>query len=238
MHKPLTRHLLDNPFLCFNEAGVAGEGGSGGGGGGGAAGEGGAGTSGAGGEGSGGAPDKTFTQADLDRIVQDRVARERSKFADYDAYKDKATKFDDLEAANKSELDKAKDEAVSANAARDAALEAAKQMKLESVVMTEAAKQKAVDPAAVFALLPKDKVTVGDDGQVTGVEEAIKALLDEKKYLVGTATTATGSGEGGARGGNLPAQLSREDLKSMTPDEIVKAKSEGRLKNVLEGVTT
>lgn len=27
---------------------------------------------------------KTFTQADLDRIVQDRIARERSKFQDYD----------------------------------------------------------------------------------------------------------------------------------------------------------
>ncbi len=34
--------------------------------------------------------EQTFTQADLDKIVKDRVARERAKFADYDDLKAKA----------------------------------------------------------------------------------------------------------------------------------------------------
>lgn len=34
--------------------------------------------------------EKTFTQADLDRIVADRIARERAKFADYGDLKKKA----------------------------------------------------------------------------------------------------------------------------------------------------
>lgn len=40
---------------------------------------------------------QTFTQADVDRIVQERVARERSKFPDYDELKSKAGETQTLE---------------------------------------------------------------------------------------------------------------------------------------------
>lgn len=54
-----------------------------------------------------GAPEKTFTQADVDRIVTKRL----SDFADYDELKAKAEKFDAAEEANKSELEKALEKA-------------------------------------------------------------------------------------------------------------------------------
>lgn len=54
-----------------------------------------------------GAPEKTFTQADVDRIVTNRLA----KYSDYDTLKAKAEKFDEAEEANKSELQKALDKA-------------------------------------------------------------------------------------------------------------------------------
>ena len=54
-----------------------------------------------------GTEEKTFTQAELDAVVKDRLKREREKYADYDDLKAKATKFDEYEAANKSELEKA-----------------------------------------------------------------------------------------------------------------------------------
>lgn len=50
---------------------------------------------------------KTFTQAEVDAIVGDRLKRDRAKHADYDALKEKADKFDAMEEANKSELQKA-----------------------------------------------------------------------------------------------------------------------------------
>ena len=53
------------------------------------------------------AQEKTFTQADVDRIVTKRL----SAFADYDELKAKAEKFDEVEEANKSELQKAIDKA-------------------------------------------------------------------------------------------------------------------------------
>lgn len=50
---------------------------------------------------------KTFTQADVDRIIDQRLARDKAKYADYDELKAKAGKLDEQEAAGKSELDKA-----------------------------------------------------------------------------------------------------------------------------------
>lgn len=42
-------------------------------------------------------PDQTFTQADVDRIVKERVQRERAKYADYDDLKAKAGSATTLE---------------------------------------------------------------------------------------------------------------------------------------------
>lgn len=55
--------------------------------------------------------EKTFTQAELDTIVADRLARERAKYPDYESIKAKAAKFDAAEEAGKSELQKAKERA-------------------------------------------------------------------------------------------------------------------------------
>lgn len=55
--------------------------------------------------------EKTFTQAQLDAIVAERLNREREKFADYETLKEKAGKFDAAEEAAKSELQKATDKA-------------------------------------------------------------------------------------------------------------------------------
>lgn len=54
---------------------------------------------------------RTFTQEELDRIVGERLQRERAKYADFDALKEKAAKFDEAEQAQKSELQKATERA-------------------------------------------------------------------------------------------------------------------------------
>ncbi|WP_347031730.1 hypothetical protein [Brevibacterium paucivorans] len=59
------------------------------------------------------------TQADLDRIVGDRLARERKKYADYNDLKAKAEKLDELEDANQSELDKVRKQFESTKAELD-----------------------------------------------------------------------------------------------------------------------
>lgn len=55
-------------------------------------------------------PDQTatreYTQAQIDEIVAKRVARVKKQYGDYEDMKKKAAKFDEIEAANKSELEK------------------------------------------------------------------------------------------------------------------------------------
>ena len=52
------------------------------------------------------AAEKTFTQKELDAIVAERLKRERTKYEGFDELKAKAAKFDELEEASKSELQK------------------------------------------------------------------------------------------------------------------------------------
>lgn len=54
---------------------------------------------------------KSFTQAELNEIVKERLTRERSKYADYEDLKRKAAEFDRIEEASKSELEKATERA-------------------------------------------------------------------------------------------------------------------------------
>ncbi|AXQ53030.1 scaffolding protein [Mycobacterium phage Rando14] len=51
----------------------------------------------------GGTP-KTFTQAELDRIINERLDRERSKYAGFDEFKSKAEQFDAIKEGEKTEL--------------------------------------------------------------------------------------------------------------------------------------
>lgn len=56
-------------------------------------------------------PERTFTQAEMDAIIGDRLNRERKKYADYEDLKAKAEKFDELKNASKTELQKATEKA-------------------------------------------------------------------------------------------------------------------------------
>lgn len=55
--------------------------------------------------------DRTFSQAEVDAIVRERLTRDRAKFADYDALKEKAKRLDEIEEASKTELQKAQERA-------------------------------------------------------------------------------------------------------------------------------
>ena len=80
---------------------------------------------------------KTFTQAELDAVVKDRLKREREKYADFDALKAKAAKLDELEAANKSELEKATEKAAALQAQLDGIKKAEELREMRTKIATE-----------------------------------------------------------------------------------------------------
>ena len=54
---------------------------------------------------------KTFTQDELNKIVQERLYKERAKYEGFEDMTAKAAKFDEMEEANKTELQKAQERA-------------------------------------------------------------------------------------------------------------------------------
>jgi predicted DNA-binding protein (UPF0251 family) len=175
--------------------------------------------------------------------VQERLARDRKDRPSDDEIAElrtRAQKADELEAANLSQADKLKQAAEKAEQERDAAKQAAEeatkkanQTLMRASIISAAAKAGAVNHDAVHALLAaqnftvqKDgteiKVTVGDDGQVTGHEETVTAFLEANEYLVGS-TPSPGPGGGGPRP-PVAHGLSQEELAiaksfDMTPEE-------------------
>lgn len=54
---------------------------------------------------------RTFTQEEVNNIISNRLKKESAKFSDYEELKAKASKLDEMEEANKSELQKATEKA-------------------------------------------------------------------------------------------------------------------------------
>lgn len=77
--------------------------------------------------------EKTFTQADVNRIVAERV----SDFKDYDELKAKAAKYDEAEEANKTELEKAQEKNAALQKELDALKSAAELQKMHEEVSKE-----------------------------------------------------------------------------------------------------
>lgn len=63
--------------------------------------------------------DRTFTQADLDRVVSDRLDRERKKYEGFDELKAKAAQYDELAEKDKSESEKLAGKLTKAEGERD-----------------------------------------------------------------------------------------------------------------------
>ncbi|MCB0003557.1 MAG: phage scaffolding protein [Anaerolineae bacterium] len=137
----------------------------------------------------------TFTQTDIDRIVADRLTRERQKFADYDDLKSKAAKLTDLEKAQMSEAEKqaarvAELEAQIAQAQADAQaqMKAANRRLIQSALVAEATAARFHKPEDAYRFVDMDALKVDDAGNVSGAKDAIKTLAKERGYLVNTGT--------------------------------------------------
>lgn len=107
---------------------------------------------------------QAFTQADVDRIVAERLGRERGKYADYDDLKTKASEFDKFQDAQKTELQREADK----RAAAEAEL---------AVLRVERVRQQAAAKAGLPADLA-EFITASDEA---AAEEQAKRLAERVK---------------------------------------------------------
>lgn len=151
--------------------------------------------------------------------------------------------------ANKSELDRIRAELANKDKpAEEQALEAAR-AEARTEATTAANKRilkselkalatgKLADPTDAALYINLDDFTVDDDGETDSdaLNDAITDLLARKPHLAAQKPNRfDGDADQGAKGKDAKAsQLSREDLKGMTPDQIVDAKDAGRLNSIL-----
>lgn len=117
---------------------------------------------------------------------------------------------------------------------KDEALSAANQRILRSELKA-AATGKLADPADAALFINLAEFTVSDDGDVdsTALDAAISDLIARKPHLAAKQGRFDGTADqGGTRSEGDASQLTLEQLKSMTPDEIVAADAAGRTKNL------
>lgn len=174
------------------------------------------------------------SQAQFDRMVQERIGRERQKYANYEELKTKAAKLVEFEEANATELEKAQKAAADAQALLEKTQAEVRETRLQAAIIAEAAKpdRKVVDPEAVVALLDRSSLEISDDGRPTNIAEAMDSLLKTKPFLVVSGGTR-GDADLGAREIGGVKQVTDAELKSMTHREIDKARREGRLQSLL-----
>lgn len=159
-------------------------------------------------------PTSTFTQADIDRIVKERLDRERAKFADYDKFKQAQAELDKIKAAQMSEDEKRaarvkelEDLAAARERERDAALALANERLVKAAFVAEAAKVGAEHPEDAYLLANRTTVEVGEAGEVTGVAEAVQALVKAGRLPMRKTQQQAPNLNGGAAGANQETGL-------------------------------
>lgn len=163
-------------------------------------------------------PPETFDQAAVDRIVSQRLAREREKFADYDDLKTKAERLAEIEAANQTELEKAQARADAAESERDQFKGQMGERNRADVVLAAAREAKFIDPAQAYALIDSTKLELDEAGLPTNATDLVGALATASPHLVGTPPPPPpGDGDGGPKP-NPPAS----DFSSASHDDFAK----------------
>jgi DNA-directed RNA polymerase beta subunit len=190
----------------------------------------------AGGEpgGDAGGGDKKFSQADIDRAAGERAKR-AAKTAVADFLKDLGfEKQEDLKSlvdkqkaaadAEKSELDKAKQKAAEEEQKRQSVEQQLQRERVDRLIEREATSLGFADVTDAVALVDRAQIAE-EEGKVTGVKEALEALLTAKPHLKKTGAADTTPP---APGGTVPpSPAGGKPMPKPPTDEEKRKKSAG-----------
>ncbi|MCY9509985.1 hypothetical protein M5W68_15460 [Paenibacillus larvae] len=171
---------------------------------------------------------KTFTQEELDKIVADRLARERKKaekYNDYDDIKTKLTEYERL-AEEKRQADLSEQERLAEVAKKHEEEKQALAAELEKMrgeiekeritnefIKAATGKVAYVDAALKLADLSTVKM---EDGKVTGMDEVVDGLLKANPFLANKPQQPIGGGT------NPSGDSAQVDVKDMNPFQLLK----------------
>ena len=127
--------------------------------------------------------DKTFSQADLDRIVAERLAREKAKYQDYGDLKKAKAELDTIKEAQLTETERLQKQLADAQEQMTLAQRTAEETLIKSEIVSIAARLNFHDPEQVYRLVERELLEV-KEGKVAGAEDAVKSLAEKSPYLI------------------------------------------------------
>ena len=128
-------------------------------------------------------PEKTFSQDEVNRMMAQPKRDTRQQYSDYNDLQKRAARADELEQEKLTEAEKREARAIDAEKrASDAQQQVASAM-IASEVKVRATQMGIVDPDAAFLLLDKKNVAYNVTDGVSGVDDALAQLLEDKPYL-------------------------------------------------------
>lgn len=128
---------------------------------------------------------KTFTQAELDAHIADRLSREKAKYADYSELKKSAVKLQEIEDAQKTELEKLQEQLQQATDQMQALSVENAQRELQTTVARIAGQLGAVDSYDANFTMATQAIDPHGDGAEDKIKSSIEAIKEQKPYLFG-----------------------------------------------------
>ena len=133
---------------------------------------------------------KTFSQDEVNRIQAQTRREANARFGDYQQLKDRAARADELEKSQLTDQEKLEARATTAERKAEAAIQQVASAVIASEVKVRASQLGIIDPDAAYLLLDRTNVAYADDGTVSGIDDALTQLIENKPYLKGAPNRA------------------------------------------------
>jgi DNA-binding helix-hairpin-helix protein with protein kinase domain len=141
---------------------------------------------------------KTFTEDEVNEIIKKRLERERKKYADYDDLKAQLEQLRQAEEERKraemtelerykADLEKALNERQTFEQELEKLRESVRQERIKNAFITAATNANIAYIDDAYRLADLSAVTIDEDGNVVGMEDVIKALVEHKPFLLAQA---------------------------------------------------
>jgi len=139
----------------------------------------------------------TYTQEQVNQMMGKTRREERGKFSDYGTLKERAAKADELEQAQLTEKERLEARVEQAEKQAQAADQRIAEALISTAIQVQAGQMGVVDPEAASLLIDRSNVRYSAEAGVSGVEDALTQLLENKPYLKATNRTPNINPEGG-----------------------------------------